>query len=136
MAKVNPFSTRTMQPGDWAAVAPEFYAREFNHPDEMGFEFLLWLRDLRRAVGFPLLLSSDHRPPARNETVGGAKLSAHLDTPCDAVDIRQLTAAHRFTLIFEARAMGCRRFGVYGNKSVHIDRAGDPKGQDVIWVTV
>lgn len=136
-----PFSTRVARPEDWTAVARYFRPDEFNHPELVGAEFLLWLRDLRAALGFPLHPTSDARPPARNAAAGGATASAHLDVPCDAVDLGRnrrtglgLTSAQRFQVVFTAREMGCRRFGIYENGAVHLDRAGDPKAQDVIWV--
>lgn len=138
---IPPFSSRRIRPDEWPKLAPYFTRGEFNHPDEMGFEFMFWLRDLRERVGFPLHPRSDHRPPARNAAAGGASQSAHLDAPCDAIDFGRsptglaLTSAQRFQLIFTAREMGCRRFGVYENKAVHLDRAGGDKPQDVMWVS-
>ena len=134
------FSTRTMRPEDWSEVAPFFTPDEFNYPSQMGYEFMLWLRDLRVKLGFSLHPVSDHRPPARNAGVGASN-SAHLDVPCNAIDFGRnkrtglaITSAQRFQILFTARDMGCRRFGIYEHGGVHLDRAGDSKPQDVIWV--
>lgn len=130
------FSTRTMQPEDWATLK-HFTAAEFNYPDAMGFEFMQWLDKLRTALRFPIKISSDHRPPERNAAAGGKSRSAHLDIPCEAVDISSasLDNAKRFKLVHTAMALGCRRMGLYENGSVHLDRAeGKGKAQDVLWV--
>lgn len=123
---------------DWAKDSPHFTRAEFRYPDAMDPTFIRWLNKLRKKVGFPLYVVSDYRPPARNAAAGGAKASAHMSKPCVAVDLGRakgvgFTAAQRFALVFAARDLGCRRFGIYENGNVHLDL--DPtKPQDVIWV--
>lgn len=130
------FSSRTMRPEDWAQLR-HFRPTErgFRDPARMGFEFMLWLDMLRRRFGAPLSISSTWRAPAHNEAAGGASQSAHLRTPCEAVDIVGLDSAGRFRLVSLAMQMGCRRIGIYENGSVHLDL--DPSlPQDVLWVKV
>lgn len=130
------FSTRTMKPEDWAKVHPEFKPHEFDHPDKMGYEFMLWLHKLRLRLGFSLSVSSDHRTPEHNSSAGGAKKSAHMDVPCDAVDIHKLTSHTRYKLVQGAMAMSCQRIGVYENGSVHLDRTEDERPSPALWVKV
>lgn len=131
------FSARTMRPADWTMLR-HFAPHEFNHPDAMGYEFLRWLDDLRDRLGQSLTVSSDHRPPERNAAAGGAATSAHLDTPCNAVDLSAhgMTSAKRFAIVRLAMEMGCRRIGIYANGSVHLDRGEDGRAADVLWVKV
>lgn len=123
---------------DWANDSPHFKKGEFRYPEAMDPGFVKWLNKLRAKVGFPIYIASDHRPPARNAAAGGAKASAHLSNPCFAVDLGQrkgvgFSSPQRFALIFAARDLGCRRFGIYPNGFVHLDL--DPsKPQDVVWV--
>lgn len=130
------FSSRTMQAADWAKVAPEFKPSEFDYPDLMGYEFMLWLHKLRIKAGFALHISSDHRKSDHNSTVGGASKSAHMDVPCDAVDIHKLTSVSRFKLVRVAIELGCQRIGVYENGSVHLDRTESVRPSPVLWVKV
>ncbi len=133
------YSTRTMQPADWDRLKffkPTEPGFDQGRADKMGFEFMLWLDELRAKCKFPFKVTSTYRTPERNAGANGAKKSAHMDVPCDAVDIGGLDSRHRFKLVYEAMALGCRRIGVYENGSVHLDRTGSPRGQDVLWVTV
>lgn len=131
------FSTRTMQPADWAGLR-HFRPGDFKAPERMGYEFVRWLDDLRATLGWPLLVSSDYRSPERNAAAGGAFASAHMDTPCDAVDLSARcfpTSARRLELVIAAITLGCRRIGIYENGSVHLDRTEDrrPRG---LWTKV
>lgn len=132
------FSSRTIQPREWALIAPEFHANEFRNPDNMGYEFMLWLKALRRKVGQPLTVSSDYRSPERNENAGGASKSAHMDIPCNAVDFSGvgMSSARRMTLVRAALDMGCTRLGIYANGSVHVDRGDEGRASGVLWVKV
>lgn len=125
-----------MTAADWDKVYPEFQPHEFDFPDKMGYEFMLWLHKLRIKVGFSIHISSDFRNPAHNDTVGGASKSAHMDTPCDAVDIHKLTSVTRYKLVKAAIELGCQRIGVYENGSVHLDRTEDERPSPVLWVKV
>lgn len=138
----SPFSTRTMQAADWKRLQ-YFTAREFRYPEAMGYEFLVWLDHLRGKLGSPLKISSDHRPPERNAAAGGASDSAHMDVPCNAVDISaaSLPSKVRYRLVQLAMDLGCRRIGVYANGSVHLDRGetkpnGTTRPAPVLWEKV
>lgn len=135
-----PFSTRTMRPEDWAEVK-HFGPDEFNYPDRLGYEFVHWLDTVRAHAGVPFHPSSDYRDPARNASAGGASKSAHMDTPCDAIDLAGATpgvpmpSAHRLAIVQAALHLGCRRIGIYANGSVHLDRTEDRRPK-ALWVTV
>jgi len=127
---------------DWAAL-PHFAAGEFQAPDKMGYEFMRWLAEVRARAGVSMVISSSSRSPERNRLVGGAADSAHVDVPCNAVDIaKRPTAvdpnwnAARFAIIRAALSLGCSRIGVYPNGSLHIDRSEATRPGSRIWIAV
>jgi uncharacterized protein YcbK (DUF882 family) len=133
------YSTRVMRPEDWAGIK-HFAPDEFAHPDKMGYEFMHWLDGVRGRAGVPMFATSGYRPPARNEAVGGAKDSAHMDVPCDAVDIGMRPRADdpnwnttRFKIIEAAIALGCQRIGTYANGSLHLDRTEHKRPAPRMW---
>jgi uncharacterized protein YcbK (DUF882 family) len=130
------FSSRTMRASDWRALR-HFKASEFKYPHRMGYEFMRWLDDVRQTLGEPLSRSGDWRDPKSNAEVGGAKDSAHMDEICDAIDLsaRGMTGAKRLRLFVVAYSLGCRRFGIYENGSVHLDRTEDRRPH-AMWVKV
>lgn len=137
-----PFSTRVMRPEDWARVK-HFKPSEFKAPAMMGFEMMLWLDELRERAGVPIHVSSSWRSKAYNASVGGASDSAHVDRPCDAVDIEERPRPDdkhwnysRFRIVFTAYDMGCRRFGTYANGSIHLDRTEDDRPAPRMWRVV
>src|SRR5690606_22552706 len=74
----------------WDVIAPRdgvggFTPAEFRYPWKMDARFLLLLYLMRLYAGVPFRISSDHRPPERNQAVGGASSSAHMEVPCTAV---------------------------------------------------
>lgn len=122
------YSTRTMQADDWAVLA-YFTANEFTHPDKMGYEFMLWLDRVRARARVPMTVTSSSRTPEHNAEVHGAKDSAHVDVPCNSVDIGMRPTPDdphwnlaRGKIIFAAYELGGRRFGFYPNGSLHLDR--------------
>jgi len=136
-----PFSSRKMTAPDWSLVAPQFTPKDFNHPEKMGYEFMLWLHKVRLKAGVPMYPSSDYRDPARNAAAGGATKSAHMDDPCDAVDLAgkvpgvPMSGKERLAIVQAALEMGCTRIGVYANGSVHLDRTEDRRPSS-LWVKV
>lgn len=50
------------------------------------YELLDVIIDMRKSLGFPMIINSGNRCPAHNEAVGGAKRSMHLASM--AADIR------------------------------------------------
>src|SRR5574340_589008 len=115
------FSSRCMCDKDWSALQ-FFKENEFKFPDKMGYEFILWLDQTRSIAQVSFDVISDYRSPVRNDEIGGAKDSAHMDIPCDAVDLRVTDNAQRFAIVRAALSNSCTRIGLYPNGNLHIDR--------------
>lgn len=137
-----PFSTRCMRAEDWR-LCPHFPPSEFKYPEKLGFEFMLWLEEVRKRAGVPMSVSSSWRSPAYNRGVGGAKDSAHTDVPCDAIDIRMAPRPDdpnwnysRWQIKQSAIALGCRRIGNYANGSLHLDRTEETRPAPREWHVV
>lgn len=137
-----PFSTRTMRPADWATLH-YFAAHEFKYPDKMGYEFMLWLEQVRKSADVPMIVSSSYRPKDYNIAVGGATDSAHVDVPCDAVDIREAPRPDdpswnysRFRIMTAALKHGCTRVGTYADGSLHFDRTEGRRPAPRMWRVV
>lgn len=137
-----PFSSRTMAAPDWLRIK-NFRPNEFKHPEKMGYEFMLWLDEVRTTAGVSMTITSSYRSPAYNAAVGGATDSAHTDVPCDAVDIgKRPTQADpnwnlaRYRIITAAMALGCKRIGMYPSGSLHLDRTEDERPAPRIWIAV
>ena len=118
----------------WDVIAPRdgvggFRPAEFRYPWQMDARFLLLLYMMRLDAGVPFRLTSDHRPPERNQAVGGASSSAHMEVPCTAVDLQVLNNHERFRIVRTAMKYGIHRIGVAkydadaktGAGIVHID---------------
>lgn len=131
----SPFSTRAMTNADWAQVK-HFQPSEFAVPEQMGWNFILWLDQVRALAGVPMKITSSFRTHAHNVLVGGAEDSAHTDALCQAVDIEPEDSAARFKIVEAALQLGCLRIGVYPNGSIHLDRTEDVRPAPVLWVTV
>lgn len=136
------FSSRTLTPAEWQGLT-HFTPDEFNHPEKMGLEFMMALDGLREQAGVPMHPSSDYRSPEYNRSVGGAKDSAHTDTPCDSVDIKKAPTPDdphwnhaRFCIVRAALAAGWTRIGIYPNGSLHLDRTEDRRPGERLWVVV
>lgn len=136
------FSSRVMTPADWAKIK-HFDASEFNYPMLMGYEFMVWLDHLREEAGVPIHITSDHRTAAHNAEVGGAPDSAHVDVPCDSVDIGMRPRPDdanwnysRWRITFAAEKLGCRRIGHYKDGSMHIDRTETKRPSPRMWHVV
>ncbi len=135
------FSSRTMQENDWESLK-YFKKSEFAYPENMGYEFMMWLDRLRDIAGVQMNVSSSFRTPEHNQRVKGASNSAHCLIPCEAVDIRKHIKDNdkhwnyaRFRIVKIALEMGCRRLGIYLNGSLHIDRS-EQHPNDRIWIQV
>lgn len=142
MSHPNRFSTRVMLPSDWPRIR-HFKPSEFTRPEMLGFEFMLWLDELRARVGLPIVITSSYRSPEYNRSVGGAKDSAHTDVPCNSVDIGRRPRPDdpnwnytRARIILTAAEMGCERFGIYANGSLHLDRCEKHRPAPRIWTVV
>lgn len=128
-----PFSARAMRDSDWRSVR-HFTPGEFKAPERMGWNFLLWLDQVRDACGVPMRVTSSYRTPQHNAQVGGAKDSAHCDTPCNAVDLMPQNNYERWQIVTAAWALGCRRIGVYADGSLHLDMTHDVRPAPRMWV--
>jgi len=116
-------STRCMTDDDWAELT-YFKKSEFKHPEKMGYEFMKWLDQVRHDAKVKMVVTSSWRSEKANRDAGGAKASAHLDTPCNAVDLGgQMTGAQRLAIVRSALANGCDRIGIYETGVVHLDRS-------------
>ena len=136
------FSSRTMKPEDWAKLE-HFNADEFKSPEKMGFEFMLWLDRLREEAAVPMTITSSYRDKKYNKKVGGASDSAHIDVPCNAVDIGMRPRPSdpnwnytRFRIIRAAILSGCQRIGTYANGSLHLDMTHDERPAERMWRVV
>lgn len=136
------FSTRTMTAADWATIK-HFTPQEFAAPDKMGLEFMFWLDRLRVAAGVPMVITSSYRSPDHNAAVGGATDSAHIDVPCNAVDIGERPRRDdpnwnfsRYSIVSNAILLGCKRIGTYADGSLHLDMTHDRRPSPRMWRVV
>lgn len=128
-------STRPMEPLDWNIIR-HFKPEEFQHPEKMGYQFMLKLDAFRHQAGVPFRITSSYRTPAHNKEVGGAKDSAHVDDICDAVDIWPADSHQAYQIIRAAFICGYERIGIYANGSFHFDTTGDRRPNFVLWHVV
>lgn len=136
------FSDRTMKKEDWKKLR-YFHPLEFDFPDRMGYQFMLWLDEVRDLAGVPFIISSDGRTKAHNKSVGGAKDSAHTDTIVEAVDIAPNPTPDdpnwnhaRYLIVKAAMEKDCTRLGVYAGGSIHLDRTEGKRPGERIWIQV
>jgi uncharacterized protein YcbK (DUF882 family) len=136
------FSSRTMKPDDWKKLE-WFEPDAFKHPEKMGYEFMVWLDSVREEAGVPIVITSSYRDRAYNKSVGGAADSAHVDVPCNSVDIGMRPRPSdpnwnysRFAIVQAALRLGCQRIGTYANGSLHLDRTEDKRPAPRMWRVV
>lgn len=135
-----PLSTRAMTPADWQLLR-HFKPAEFQHPEKMGYQFMLKLDRLAEQAGVPVVITSSYRTPAHNKAVGGAADSAHVDGTapgdvCEAVDVTPRNSADAFQIMRAAIICGFTRIGMYANGSFHFDVTGDRRPNNVLWHVV
>ena len=136
------YSTRCMTEEDWARLK-YFEMGEFKAPLKMGYEFMLWLDEVRKRAGVSMRPTSSYRSPEYNKGVGGAADSSHTDEPCNAVDIgKDPTPGDphwnraRFAIVKAAIELGCTRIGFYPNGSLHLDRTEGRRPANCLWNAV
>ena len=136
------FSSRTMLAADWATIK-HFQPLEFvdhgngqNCSDKMGWEFVQWLDHTRELAAVPMTITSSYRDPAHNAAVGGASHSAHMEVPCNAVDVMPAGDSDREKIDTAAVYTGCVRRGIYKDGSMHLDRAEATHPAPALWVEV
>ena len=108
-------------------ISPYFKPTEFTCDfkpalDNMTPVFLEKLVRLRDRCGFPFVLTSTYRSPAKNKRVGGAQNSMHLQDR--AIDIMCISGAARWEIIRHATEMGLS-VGVM-ERAIHVDDRESP----------
>lgn len=101
----------------WDVIAPRdglggFLPSEFRHPYQMDVHALLLFHRIRLDSGVPMRINSSYRTPAENAAVGGARNSAHVESPCTALDLQLLSNAERYRLLASALRHGVHRIGL------------------------
>ena len=136
------FSTRTMRPADWRALR-YFAPHEFKNPEKMGYEFMVWLEQVRARAGVPMVITSSWRSKEYNAAIGGATDSAHSDEPCNAVDVGERPRPDdpswnysRYKIVEAAMHYGCTRIGTYADGSLHLDRTEGRRPAPRMWRVV
>jgi len=88
--------------------------------DDLFFEHMALLEELREAAGVPLRVNSGHRSADHNAEVGGAIKSMHLRFATDLAPLGNTDVA--LTDLFNlAEALGFEGIGQY-NSFLHLDR--------------
>ena len=108
-------------------ISPYFKPTEFTCDfkpalDNMTPVFLEKLVRLRDRCGFPFVLTSTYRSPAKNKRVGGAQNSMHLQGR--AVDIMCISGAARWEIIRHATEMGLSVRVM--ERAIHVDDRESP----------
>lgn len=136
------FSSRVMTAADWKTL--EFFTpHEFANAGVMGYEFMRWLDQVRKAADVPMIITSSWRSKEHNEAVGGATDSAHIDIPCNAVDIGERPRPDdpswnytRYRIVQSAMVHGCQRIGSYADGSLHLDMTHGRRPYPRMWRVV
>jgi len=91
--------------------------------DDLFYEHMALLEELRISADFPLRVNSGHRSAAHNESVGGAPKSMHLRFATDLTPLgRDLDLNEGLEVINDiAEAVGFQGIGRY-NTFLHLDR--------------
>lgn len=95
----------------------------------MSTDFIHMLDAVRRAVGFPLVVTSGYRSPEYNEEVGGVANSSHIKGL--AVDLAAPTDDMKYEIAQAAISQGINRIG-WGRTFIHLDIDKD-KTPNVVW---
>ena len=116
---------------------PKYFAlSEFNchetNQNKMQPEFLERMDALRKACGFPFVITSGYRSP--NHTIERNKEKAGTHAQGIAADIRATTAAQKYEIVKQALALGFSGIGV-ASSFIHVDdrTAYDTTITPVMW---
>ena len=96
---------------------------------DMNPAFMARLNLLRKACGFPLIVTSGFRCPDHNVKIGSKVNSAHVKGR--AADIACTDSHRRFVIVSEALKLGFTRIGIGGN-FIHVDDS-EELPQEVMW---
>tara|TARA_Y100000310_G_scaffold94166_2_gene91789 strand:- start:5350 stop:5733 length:384 start_codon:yes stop_codon:yes gene_type:complete len=88
--------------------------------DDLFFEHMALLEEMREAIGVPLRVNSGHRSRHHNAEVGGARESMHLRFATDIAPLGNTDVALT-DLSNLAEALGFEGIGQY-NSFLHLDR--------------
>ena len=95
--------------------------------NEIQWDFVSALDDLRGVCGFPFIVTSGYRSP--DHSVEARKSQPGQQTKGNAVDIKVSNGVERFTIVKNAISLGFKGIGI-ANTFVHVDtRDSSP----VIW---
>lgn len=124
-----------MTKSEWSSIL-YFKPHEFDSPDSPGsgenmdYELVSVLDSLRAYVNEPLKIASGIRTQKYNNSIGGAKDSAHVDGM--AADITCFTSSLRYKIIRFAILNNVKRIEVC-DRHVHIDVSKTLPQGVVIW---
>ena len=107
---------------------PHFSGEEFT--GEMSYEFITRLEAARVIAGVPFVVTSSYRTAEENERAGGVENSAHLNRPCNAVDIRGYDSHRTFRIVYGLLVTGFRRIILYREDlHIHVDSEPESSGK-------
>ena len=95
--------------------------------NEIRWDFVSALDDLRGVCGFPFIVTSGYRSPLHSIEAAKEKPGQH--TVGNAADIKVRNGVERFTIVKNAIALGFKGIGI-ANTFVHVDTR---ENDAVIW---
>jgi len=130
----------TTTPEFWSKIS-HFHPSEFDSPDKLGSGFrmdpilIFKLDEIRKALGYPLFVTSGYRTKEHNEYLKNKGYSASPDSAHLsglAVDLSCTNNVLRFDIVDLALGQGIRRIGV-AKTFVHLD-IDLTKPKDRLWL--
>lgn len=109
----------------WTAqhFAPREFASKGNGKLRVTKRMVAALDRVRDVIGRPIRIISGYRDPEHNARVGGAKYSRHLISDAVDINLRGMSAAQRYTLMWHLLSQGFTSFGSYARSTnmLHAD---------------